>query len=298
MISEHGPGGSGVDRPAGPGSPGRRTQRPRPPSGAAQGVRKVGSWRQREAPREGTERVVVGLGTGPGSREAARWVLEHFAPGASSVLVELGDGGGGRSAARLAKEVDAHNAGLVVVPPPRERGSFLERFWSTAECAARHCRAAVLVVREPPEGAPRRILVPVGPWGLDPRVARWARRLSKRFAASIVAVRVVDLTAPVHEEHRAFQEAYLREARGRLVAQLREAGLSPDGVEARVVVDEPRTGIVAAAEALDADLILLGSHGAGMLERLLIANVSGWVVRRARCPVLLVPEGTLSNGTA
>lgn len=41
----------------------------------------------------------------------------------------------------------------------------------------------------------------------------------------------------------------------------------------------------------DVDLLVLGSRGRGAVLRLLLGSVSTKVVRRARCAVLVMPEG-------
>jgi nucleotide-binding universal stress UspA family protein len=46
--------------------------------------------------------------------------------------------------------------------------------------------------------------------------------------------------------------------------------------------------IVALAEELQADLIVMGSRGLGGLRRVLMGSVSDSVVRHAHCPVLVV----------
>jgi len=43
------------------------------------------------------------------------------------------------------------------------------------------------------------------------------------------------------------------------------------------------------AEEIKADLIVIGSHGHGALERMLIGGTTERVVRHAHCPVLVVP---------
>jgi nucleotide-binding universal stress UspA family protein len=49
--------------------------------------------------------------------------------------------------------------------------------------------------------------------------------------------------------------------------------------------------IVALAEELQADLIVMGSRGLGGVRRALMGSVSDSVVRHAHCPVLVVrPE--------
>jgi nucleotide-binding universal stress UspA family protein len=47
-------------------------------------------------------------------------------------------------------------------------------------------------------------------------------------------------------------------------------------------------GILSAAEAERADLIVVGTRGRGGVERSLLGSVSDQVVRRSRCPVLVV----------
>ncbi len=42
------------------------------------------------------------------------------------------------------------------------------------------------------------------------------------------------------------------------------------------------------AEEIGADVIVVGSHGRGAIERLLLGSVSEQVVRHAPCPVLVV----------
>jgi len=62
------------------------------------------------------------------------------------------------------------------------------------------------------------------------------------------------------------------------------------GVDATFLVWEGDAGdaIVAAADAENADLIVVGSHGRSGVSRFLIGSVSDYVVRHAHCPVMVV----------
>lgn len=51
---------------------------------------------------------------------------------------------------------------------------------------------------------------------------------------------------------------------------------------------EPGEAIVAAADAENADLIVVGSHGRSGVSRFFIGSVSDFVVRHAHCPVMVV----------
>jgi nucleotide-binding universal stress UspA family protein len=59
-------------------------------------------------------------------------------------------------------------------------------------------------------------------------------------------------------------------------------------VAAEVLRGDPSTSILNAAERVNADLIILGSHGEGGMDRWLLGSVSERVARHAKCSVLVV----------
>jgi nucleotide-binding universal stress UspA family protein len=61
--------------------------------------------------------------------------------------------------------------------------------------------------------------------------------------------------------------------------------------EQRVEVGDPGGVICTVADEIDADVILLGSHGRGVLKRVVLGSVSEHVLRHAPCPVLVVRQG-------
>ena len=60
-------------------------------------------------------------------------------------------------------------------------------------------------------------------------------------------------------------------------------------VSRRVRVGDPATEIVEVAGEVDADLIVIPSHGKTGLARWMIGSVAERVVRHTRCPVLVLP---------
>jgi nucleotide-binding universal stress UspA family protein len=65
-----------------------------------------------------------------------------------------------------------------------------------------------------------------------------------------------------------------------------------DRLTTHLGVSDPRLAIVQLASDLDADLIVIGTHGRRGVSRLLLGSVAEGVVRIAPCPVLVVrPRG-------
>jgi nucleotide-binding universal stress UspA family protein len=90
--------------------------------------------------------------------------------------------------------------------------------------------------------------------------------------------------AELEEKERAAAQGFLQEAAKKVKAFL------GDGVTISVeaLAGSPESAIVERAEKIDADLIVVGSHGYRAWERLLIGSVSDSVVHHAPCSVLVV----------
>jgi nucleotide-binding universal stress UspA family protein len=132
--------------------------------------------------------------------------------------------------------------------------------------------------------------------------ARVAVELARSAGAElhVVHVRLLPVTPPYPEvlDWREDLERAEREARELLDEQVRlveeEAGGTVAGIHLRE--EEPAEEIVVLAEELGVDLIVVGSRDRGRISRALMASVSDQVVRRARCPVLVVGAGVRVAG--
>jgi nucleotide-binding universal stress UspA family protein len=60
-------------------------------------------------------------------------------------------------------------------------------------------------------------------------------------------------------------------------------------VVSHVLVDTPAVGLTTLAASLEANLIVVGTHGRSGVARLLLGSVAEGVMRQAGCPVLVVP---------
>jgi nucleotide-binding universal stress UspA family protein len=80
-----------------------------------------------------------------------------------------------------------------------------------------------------------------------------------------------------HNEHRQIQE---------IAERLRKAGLE---ASALLVEGAAVSTILKEASKLDADMIVIGSHGRGRMHQLLLGSVSEGIVHKSECPILVVP---------
>ncbi|XP_028792900.1 universal stress protein A-like protein isoform X1 [Neltuma alba] len=61
-------------------------------------------------------------------------------------------------------------------------------------------------------------------------------------------------------------------------------------VETRVEKGDPRDLICEMAEKLGADVLVMGSHGYGLIKRALLGSVSSHCAQNVKCPVLIVKK--------
>jgi nucleotide-binding universal stress UspA family protein len=66
-------------------------------------------------------------------------------------------------------------------------------------------------------------------------------------------------------------------------------------IETAVVEGKPSREIVRYAEEMDCDLVVMGTHGRGGIDRLLLGSVAESVIRSSSIPVTTVPVGEESD---
>ena len=86
----------------------------------------------------------------------------------------------------------------------------------------------------------------------------------------------------------------LREDAQEAVERVRKIAKMVDGdlsIETAVVEGKPSREIVRYAEEVDCDLVVMGTHGRGGIDRLLLGSVAESVIRASSIPVTAVPVG-------
>jgi nucleotide-binding universal stress UspA family protein len=159
----------------------------------------------------------------------------------------------------------------------------------------------------------KRILVPIDFSDVTPRVIGVAQQLAKALDAEVHLIHVRELSAaaapgalgyglagmpelapisgvpvpmfdpmpqtmPVEESQKSKLAQWLKEiAQGGLMVKLNE----PAGMVAELILLQ--------ADSLNADLIVMGTHGHGAMYNLLVGGVTKGVLKHSTRPVLLVP---------
>ncbi len=126
--------------------------------------------------------------------------------------------------------------------------------------------------------------------------AQLAVGLARTHGAKLTAVYVVDPYPyiGVGEINPMGFQAYMSAAQAQAsqahaqIEVLCKQGDKPLTLEARLVEDVgAASGIVQSAEAIGADLVVVGSHGRSGIARLMLGSVSTKVVAESRVPVLV-----------
>jgi nucleotide-binding universal stress UspA family protein len=138
----------------------------------------------------------------------------------------------------------------------------------------------------------RRILVPLDGSAVDDAVLEHVIRLAEAFHSEVILLRVAHFhtrDTMTHEVEDA--QAVLDRVRPRLEGR---------GFAVRAVVGrgEPAEDTVEQAEALDCDLIAMGTHGHGALKRVVLGSFAEKVRHATDVPLLLVKAKSMGDEPA
>jgi nucleotide-binding universal stress UspA family protein len=132
------------------------------------------------------------------------------------------------------------------------------------------------------------------------KVLNTAGEISVAFGATLHLVHVIE-PEPTYTAYGFTPEefpamyTFQAEARKRSAQKLDEllAALPPEVEDARTHLLEgsPLSSISKYCDDIHADMVVLGSHGHGVLASLLLGSVAEGMVRKSRVPALIVPAG-------
>ena len=198
-------------------------------------------------------------------------------------------------------------AGLIVIGATGTGPVGAELLGSTAERVLRKAVVPVLVVRGELAVPLHRVLAPVDLSTLSADAFHCGLGVLCPIAAPDLQVKTLYAVGLL--ETLAFRkdesfEAAARHAESSAKEELRRFVLEnrpeiPVRLETAVVRGEARQEILDELKGCPADLVLLGTHGRGGLDRLVLGSVAATIARKAPCSVLMVsPDAAMAEGIA
>lgn len=192
----------------------------------------------------------------------------------------------------IGMQAELLNAALLIIGA---RGASGMRAWllgATAERLLGLTRRPILLVRQAPREPYRKVIVAVdcSPWSMQ------SIRLAQAVAPSARLILLHAYDVPFEGKMRLagvdddmikryaakeHQQVFLR-----LKQSAREAGI-PASWQQQVIHGDAAAVILQQEEEEGADLIVLGKHGVGMVEELLLGSVTKHVLAEARCDTLV-----------
>ena len=115
---------------------------------------------------------------------------------------------------------------------------------------------------------------------------------AKELVEDVSALKLIHVLSPLHPADPAAMWDTLRDDdRKQKVKAFTHDKLGEMGhgeLPSEVVIGDPTSKIVDYAQEIDADLILMPSHGRKGVKRFLIGSIAEQVVRLSHCPVLIL----------
>ena len=194
--------------------------------------------------------------------------------------------------ARIVEHAERAQADLIVLGSRGATGLTRLVLGSVAERVARYAHAQVLIVRAG-TGRTGRVLVATDLSDPSLPAIAAAAREAREPGVSVTVLHCIDI--PAFLAWRGLDPApvvlpdVLEGVRERMQSELEQAmaRFHLQG-EPRVSDGSPVASIVATAEQLGADLVILGTHGRTGLRRVALGSVAESVIRHAPCSVLVV----------
>ncbi len=145
-----------------------------------------------------------------------------------------------------------------------------------------------------------RILIAVEDSMFGEKAASYGFDLAKKLGAEVALVHVSDIPTPtpytadplLNEQQIMVPEImHIQEETGKkLLNKIAEAFGQSLTVYTFLKIGNTRDEILNTADEWKADLIILGTHGRSGLDHFFSGSVAEKVVRKAKCPVLIIPK--------
>ncbi len=219
------------------------------------------------------------------------------APLGDQVIVISAEKSGLSAYEEILDYAEEHDIDLIVMGTHGRRGPRRFLIGSTAERVVRMSSCPVLTLRDdaPSMSAEnmRHLLVPVDFSEHSMEAVRYAAELATVWNARITLLHVIEeaILPTVYgvEPVAVFPVDHLLEESRKELDKLRAARFDEDApVDTKVIVGHAATSISDYADEVEADLIVISTHGLTGVKRFLMGSVAEHVVRSSHCAVLTV----------
>jgi len=241
----------------------------------------------------------------PDERAALVSSMREFAQdeGAARVPVEC-EAAEGSAASVILAEAETMPADLLVMGTHGRSGFERLLLGSVTEKVLRRAGCPVMTVpRGVPDAVPappvlfRRIIAAIDFSECSMHALDYATSIAQEAGASLTVIHVIELPADVprevHETALAgprnlgeFIALVEQDRRARLSDAISESVRKSCTVDTVLTTGKPYREVLRVAEEQNADLLVIGIHGRGPLDRLLFGSTAQHLVRMATCPVL------------
>jgi nucleotide-binding universal stress UspA family protein len=144
----------------------------------------------------------------------------------------------------------------------------------------------------------KKIAVPLDGSSLAEKALPYAIRLATLLKSRLLLISAVDIILEPYEAavkeiefHKATTEAYLNKVKEAISAPTVQNCIEADRIETLAVLGTPGHKIAAVADAEDADLIIMTTHGRSAKARVLVGSIANQTIRNTDMPIILIrPE--------
>jgi nucleotide-binding universal stress UspA family protein len=202
----------------------------------------------------------------------------------------------GEIAGRLAAAASAFD---MVIAGARGAGHVMHFLLGrTSTRLVRNSARPILIVKRPPQGPYHRVVAAVDFSQPSLEACAYALRIAPQASFHVVHAFEVEfesslrLGGAAEEQIHAYRQRARDEALDEMDKSVDKLGHPAERISRVVEHGIPPRVILDAASKTDAELIVLGKHAAGIVEKLVVGSVALRVLEQAACDVLVVPEAS------
>ena len=138
----------------------------------------------------------------------------------------------------------------------------------------------------------KKVVIPIDFSSNMGKVVDYGMSIADSFGADVHFLHVVDDFQGydmmlVHPSFRGMTDDLKEQAEVRMKTLIKDHNKREGAVTGAVTVGYATDEIINYAKSIDADMIIIGTHGAKGLERVLMGSTASQVVKKSPCPVLV-----------